>query len=84
MDIDDDDDPEQSYRRGYTQGAWDVLRALSPRLSAIERTRLEEWFKEAHEWRLAAMREESKRGANGEITGAIYPPRKGLAKVLSN
>ena len=85
MEIDDEGDPERSYRRGYTHGAWDVIRAVGPRLSAIERARLEAWFQdEAREWRLAAMRGESKREPNGQITGAISPPRRGLEKVLSN
>jgi hypothetical protein len=26
--FDEFDDPEQSYRRGYAQGAWDVLDAV--------------------------------------------------------
>jgi hypothetical protein len=30
MDTDDNDDPERSYRRGYTHGAFDVIPALSP------------------------------------------------------
>jgi hypothetical protein len=25
----DTDDPERSYRRGYTHGGWDVMQALS-------------------------------------------------------
>jgi hypothetical protein len=80
MDIDDQDDPERSYRRGYTHGAWNVYEALAPRLSAIERERFEDWFREAREWRLAAMGGESKREVNER---AISPPRAGLAKVLS-
>ena len=51
-------------------------------MSAIERARLGEWFKEAREWRLAAVRGESKREGNGQFTYAFFPPREGLTKVL--
>jgi hypothetical protein len=77
MDTDDNDDPEPSYRRGSTHGAWDVIRALSPRLSAAERARLGEWFGEARVWRSAAIHGERKSEGN-------LPPREGLTKVLSN
>jgi hypothetical protein len=50
------EDPEQSYRRGYAHGVWDVLAAVQNRLSAHDSAALEEWYRdEVQEWRLAKM-----------------------------
>jgi hypothetical protein len=76
MDMDDNDDPERSYRRGYTHGVWDVIRAVSSRLSAIERARFGEWFRQAREWRLAAMRGESKRGRRPNYARILASARR--------
>jgi hypothetical protein len=69
------DDPEASYRRGYTHGAWDVIAAVRGLLSPHEQARLEAWFNEsAREWRLKNLRGESQRLA-GKIAVDIAPPR---------
>ena len=68
-------DPEQSYRRGYSQGAWDVIEALEKRLLPSEFQRLKDWFQQVEEWQLQSMR-----GSVEKTT----PPRAGLGRVLSN
>ena len=40
----DTDDPERSYRRGYTHGGWDVMQALSALIPPGEFQKLESWF----------------------------------------
>lgn len=70
-------DPEQSYRRGYTHGAWDVIEAVRRLLAAKEQAKLEAWFNgPAQKWRMENLRGESKRDENGDFTAALYPPRR--------
>ena len=71
----DNDDPERSYRRGYTHGAWDVIEFVRNKISGAEQARLEAWFNnDAREWRLRACRGESKR-QGGKITNDLLPSR---------
>jgi hypothetical protein len=72
-------DPEGSYRRGYTHGAWDVIEAVRGLLPAREQAKLEAWFSgPAQEWRMENLRGESKRDENGDFTATLYPPRRFL------
>jgi hypothetical protein len=72
----DFDDPERSYRRGYTHGAWDVIQAVRGLVSPGELAKLEAWFNgPARKWRMDAYAGKSRRGADGAITGDIVPPR---------
>ena len=83
--MEDENDPERSYRRGYTHGAWHVIEALKSRLSPADQQRLESWFTEhARKWRLAAYEGTSQRGTNGEITAAITPPIAELQLLFPN
>lgn len=83
------DDPEQSYRRGYYHGAWDVIEAVSAFLAGSEKNRLREWFAgPVYSWKLAALTGESKRSPDGQVTVDMVPPRhllrraNGASKVL--
>lgn len=69
-------DAEGSYRRGYYQGAWDVIAAVLPFLPPKARGRLERW----HEKDVSAWRYENKRrrGPADEIVAEIMPPRSKL------
>ena len=42
-DLNEFDDPEQSYRRGYVHGAREVLAAIERRLPADQRGMIERW-----------------------------------------
>lgn len=76
-DYDDMDDPEGSYRRGYTQGAWDIIKFVRGKISAADQSRLETWFtKDAGEWRLKAYHGET-RAPHG-VTSDLFPPRHRL------
>ena len=81
--FDEFNDPEQSYRRGYAQGAWDVLDAVKEKLSNNDRSHLEDWFEEkVREWRLEGMRKESVRAAGmNPFPRGVRPPREGLEKI---
>jgi hypothetical protein len=78
--FDEFNDPEQSYRRGYAQGAWDVLDAVKERLTEDDRSILEEWFQEqVWEWRSAGMRKKSVRATEiNPFPPGVRPPREGL------
>lgn len=77
----DQDDPERSYRRGYTHGAWDVIQAVRGLVPSAEYAALTSWFNgPARDWRMDAYTGKSARGANGEVTTAIVPPRHLLRK----
>lgn len=81
----DMNDPERSYRRGYTHGGWDVIKAVRGLLPAHEQARLEAWFNgPARKWRLAAMTGKSQRRADGRITAAIVLPRHLLSGREAN
>jgi hypothetical protein len=69
-------DAEGSYRRGYYQGAWDVIQAVLPSLSHEDRLQLERWHTtDVHRWRYESTR---KRGPDDHIGRAIMPPRTKL------
>ena len=71
------DDPEASYRRGYTQGAQDVITAVRDLLPAAELKKLEAWHSgPASKWRLANATGKSKRGAEGFVGADLAPPRR--------
>jgi hypothetical protein len=73
---DEMDDPEASYRRGYAQGAWDVMEAVLPFLPEAQREKLKGWHSvRVFEWR---YRNKQGRASNGRVTGAIMPPRQFL------
>ena len=56
------DDAEQSYRRGFEQGAYEVLRVVSPHLSPSVAKRLEDWVSvEVRRWRRKADVDEAER-----------------------
>jgi hypothetical protein len=79
------EDPEQSYRRGYAHGVWDVLAAVQNRLSAHDSAALEEWYRdEVQEWRLANMQglSNSAKGPDPFPSG-VRPPRDKLQLTLS-
>ena len=72
------DDPERSYRRGYTHGAWVVIEYVRGKISSKDQERLESWLNnDAREWRLRAYTGESKRGPAGHTLG-LEPPRHRL------
>lgn len=74
--MDEIDDPEASYRRGYAQGSWDVIQAVLPLLSEHQRAKLDGW----HQFRVSGWRYQNKsqRGPGSMITHAIVPPRQYL------
>lgn len=76
-------DPEQSYRRGYQHGAWDVFDAVRARLSDRDQAALKEWFQEkVAEWRLDGMQGESVRGTGmNPFPPGVSPPRQGLHEL---
>lgn len=68
------DDPEMSYRRGYQQCAQQLFEVLQPFLPPDAREIVRQWVgRDLANWRVAAMRGESKRGSVG-ITVGEYPP----------
>ncbi|BAT60616.1 hypothetical protein GJW-30_1_03164 [Variibacter gotjawalensis] len=51
------EDPDQSYRRGYTQGAWAAFAAVAPHLPIEQRAALTRWInKDLMQWRQAISR----------------------------
>jgi hypothetical protein len=56
-DLNEFDDPEQSYRRGYVYGAREVLAAIERRLPADQRVMIEGWLEgDLSKWRLENLR----------------------------
>lgn len=79
--FDEFDDPEQSYRRGYAHGAWDVLSAVKELLPKAERDKLDAWYAQhVWEWRLKSMRGESRRidDRPNPFPPGVRPPREHL------
>jgi len=69
-------DAEGSYRRGYYQGAWDVIDAVTPLLLPADAKKLHDWHtKKVHRWRYL---DKSRRGPDDAIIRAIIPPRQNL------
>ena len=79
-DLDEFDDPEQSYRRGYVHGVRGVLAAMEPRLPADQRAAIETWLEgDLSKWRLENLQGKTGRNNSG-LTGNMGPPRL----VISN
>lgn len=73
--LNDFDDPEGSYRRGYTQGAWAVMEAVHGQIPEQEYRRLNAWFnKRLRKWRMDAYTGKSKRSDAKVPTIDIAPP----------
>jgi hypothetical protein len=69
-------DAEESYRRGYYQGTWDVIEAVLPLLKADAGEKLVKWHTDhVHKWRYG---NKNTRGPDNRIAGAIIPPRQKL------
>jgi hypothetical protein len=74
--MDEYDDPEMSYRRGFHQGAWLLFEAIELYLPPDRATAARDWIqKDVFGWRLKNMRGESDRGFSREVTAQIAPPR---------
>ena len=74
-DLNEFDDPEQSYRRGYVHGARELLAALEGRLPADQRAMIERWLEgDLSKWRLENLRGKTGRNKTG-LTGNMGPPR---------
>jgi hypothetical protein len=74
-DLNEFDDPEQSYRRGYVHGAREVLAAIEPRLPADQRAMIETWLEgDLSKWRVENLRGKTGRNKTG-LTGNMGPPR---------
>jgi hypothetical protein len=69
------DDPEQSYRRGYMQAAWDVIDEVGRLLPIGEQARLRAWFSMIEQWRAKNVAGLSKRNKDGSFDAKLYPPR---------
>lgn len=77
----DIDDPEASYRRGYHQGAFDVIAAVSEALSEVQRKELEKWLNgPVYKWRLENLRGKDLNRADSNPPS--IPPRH-LLKIKS-
>jgi hypothetical protein len=74
-DLNEFDDPEQSYRRGYVHGAREVLAAIERRLPADHRAMIETWLEgDLSKWRVENLRGKTGRNKTG-LTGNMGPPR---------
>jgi len=70
----DFDDPEASYRRGYHQGAYDVIAAISAALSEHQRKALDQWlYGPVYTWRLRNLQGKDSRRADSNPPS--IPPR---------
>ena len=78
--FDEFDDPEQSYRRGYAQGAWDVLDAVKAYLPKDQYEALQAWHTgDFWPWRISGMRRESVRASGpNPFPAGVNPPRDRL------
>jgi hypothetical protein len=79
-------DPELSYRRGYSHGAADVIEAAKGKLPSREAGILEHWFQELlAEWRREAMMGESRRASGLDpFPSGVRPPRDELMELLGS
>ena len=79
-------DPELSYRRGYSHGAAAVIDAVKEKLPSREADLLEQWFQEkVSEWRRDAMTGESRRAAGLDpFPPGVKPPRAELTDLLDS
>jgi hypothetical protein len=73
--MDEFDDPEMSYRRGFYQGAWILFEVMERYLPPARALAAREWIqKDVFGWRLKNMQGKSGREPSGEITAQIAPP----------
>lgn len=74
-------DPEMSYRRGYHQGAQQILDAIKQHLPVRQSSIVHAWIAEdVCKWRVAAMKGESKREHDGS-TVMCKPPTGRLSNM---
>ena len=77
-DLNEFDDPERSYRRGYVHGARELLAALERRLPADQRAIIETWLEgDLSKWRLENLRGKTGRNKTGlrarrEISASVW------------
>jgi hypothetical protein len=79
-------DPELSYRRGYAHGASTVIESIKGRLPSREADILEHWFREhVSGWRREAMMGESTRAAGLDpFPPGVRPPREALTDLFGS
>ena len=74
-------DPEMCYRRGYHQGAQQVLDAIKHHLPMQQSSIVHAWIAEdVLKWRVAGLKGESKRDHDGS-TVMCKPPIERLSKI---
>jgi hypothetical protein len=74
-------DPEMCYRRGYHQGAQQVLDAIKHCLPVQQRSIVHAWIAEdLLKWRVAGLKGESKRDHDGS-TVMCQPPKERLSSI---
>jgi hypothetical protein len=77
--MDENDDPEMCYRRGYQQGAYALYDAIAAYLPSDVRDQAQNWVnRELFSWRLKNMRGEQARYDG--ITADLAPPDIRLSK----
>ena len=73
---DEFNDPEQSFRRGYVQGACAVFDVVEKESSLVQRSRFQQWLRDLRQWRIDNMCGKSDRKKIAPfITADIAPPR---------
>ena len=79
-------DPEMSYRRGYHQGAQQVLDAIKHCLPVQQRSIVHAWIAaDACKWRVAGLKGESKRDHDGSTVSSTFSTWiKGPMSALEN
>jgi len=74
-------DPEMSYRRGYHQGAQQVLDAIKHHLPMRQSSIVHAWIAEdVCKWRVAGLKRESKRDHDGSMV-MCQPPKERLSSI---
>ena len=74
-------DPEMCYRRGYHQGAQQVLDAIKHHLPMRQSSIVHAWIaKDVLKWRVAGLKGESKRDHDGS-TVMCKPPIERLSNI---
>lgn len=72
------DDPEESFRRGYSHGAWDVIEAVASWVTTPHREALLAWFRQVRQWRLKGYGK-GRPDSNGTVAWhEMVPPRHKL------
>ena len=70
--MDELEDPEQSYRRGYYQGAYLLAEAVKDRLPDTAADEVDKWLREVWKWRY--RKDASWGNPDRPITDYIAPP----------